>query len=111
MIELRISPGGRRFLAWKTDQTWSASSGPEIVEVEDAGRAGCEAFQKSFRQLQREKNQLYAEIGRGRGDGGAFEAIYERIGAQMELLSAKIAAEAQPRQVSKALVPVASTPV
>ncbi|MEW2484287.1 hypothetical protein AB0876_32345 [Mycobacterium sp. NPDC049093] len=68
---------------------------------------------ETFQQLQNEKIQLYAELGNGSGASEAVvEGIYERIGAQIELLSAKIAAEVRaPGQMSKALVPVACAQV
>lgn len=112
MIELRVSPGGRRFLAWKSAPAVPAVLGdtsgipeflPEFFGIRRDGR-------KTFQQLQNEKIRLYAELGNGSGDPEVVEGICERIGAQIELLSAKIAAET-PSQVSKALVPVASTPV
>lgn len=112
MIELRISPGGRRFLAWKSAPAVPAVLGgaAEISEFLPEFLGIRREVRKTFGQLQYEKIRLYAELGNGSGDPEVVEGIYERIGAQIELLSAKIAAEA-PRQVSKALVPVAPAQV
>lgn len=112
MIELRISPGGRRFLAWKSEPAVPAVLGgaSEIPEFFQEFLGIRREGRKTFGQLQNEKIRLYAELGNGSGDPEVVAGIYERIGGQIELLSAKIAAET-PRQVSKALVPVASIPV
>lgn len=110
MIELRISAGGRRFLAWKSDHAVQdrlfqvASDGDVEIGVGREGR-------KTIQQLQTEKLSLYAQLGHG-DDPRVLDAISERISAQIALLSEKIAAEAStPLQVSKALVPVASAQV
>lgn len=114
MLELRVSPGGRRFLVWRTASSIPAVQvdRPQLLgffsESLGIGRGG----RKTVQQLQNEKIQLYAQLGSGSGAPEVVDGICERIGAQIQLLSEKIAAEVQtPRQMSKALVPVASAQV
>ncbi len=127
MIELRISPGGRRFLARRTDPAVQTDTGVGVDELRihphvRTGRKTGPVLQwwtgdargverhasDAYRQLQVEKNRLYAQLGRG-DDTRVLDAISERIRAQITLLSERVAAEGRvSRQASKALVPVAS---
>lgn len=111
-MELRISPGGRRFLTPTTTQVPGSSLPrdpalqPIIDEVEHAGqtRPG-----RTFQHLQNEKNALYSDL--IRGDHTAAEAIQLRILAQLELLNDKLAAEkSRSNPKSAALVLVQTTP-
>lgn len=110
-MELRISPGGRRFLAPTTTQA-PASSLPDDpalrLVIDDLDRAGQTSSGRTFQQIQNEKNALYTDL--IHGDHTAAEGIQLRILAQLELLNDKLAAGWSPSNpMSTALVPVQTT--
>lgn len=132
-VQVRISPGGRRFFARVVDPLHDGrthvsfgdyTSIPAIDKVlADLRRTYGHPIElpgasRTMQDLQHEKNELYADL--LRGDTRAVEAIQERICAQIELLTTKIAVDeratrsvliempssGQSSRVSKALVPV-----
>lgn len=127
MIELRISPGGRRSLVqvppagepvgylgvslgppdrtgrkmgkpfWRPHLPEDAADEMMYVDGDD--------IDANFQRLQQEKNALYSKL--MNGDPEATDAIQLRIHAQIRLLSEKMVAQARERNpISTALVHV-----